>query len=295
MITVDEAFGKFKSRLELSKSEQQDASRRQNTIREFLRGHFDIDRDFLTGSYARHTKTKPLKDVDIFIVLGDEEGNYRTQTPEAILVEIQNSLGSKYGEDKVSLGRRSVKVDFGVNASNNSADGQVMSMEVVPSFSKESYFEIPDRITRNWIPTDPEVHAELATNANQSFSEEWKPLVKMIKKWNETKGKPVKPSFLIEVMALDLFVPPFGGGYPYELKGFFASAEDRISEIWNDPAGLGPPVSDQMVSSQIIEAQRALDEAEEITSRAIRLSKNERQGDALRAWRELFGSLFPLS
>jgi hypothetical protein len=28
-------------------------------------------------------------------------------------------------------------------------------------------------------------------------------------------GKPIKPGFLIEVMALELFVPPFSGGYSY--------------------------------------------------------------------------------
>ena len=32
---------------------------------------FAIDRSFLTGSYARYTKTKPLKDIDIFFVLKD--------------------------------------------------------------------------------------------------------------------------------------------------------------------------------------------------------------------------------
>ncbi len=63
-------------------------------------------------------------------------------------------------------------------------------------------------------------------------------LVKMIKKWNQTNGKPVKPSFLLEVMALEILVPPFSGGYPYELKSFFSTAAERIGEVWADPAGL---------------------------------------------------------
>jgi hypothetical protein len=50
MITIQEAFDKFKSRLELTEGEQADASRRQQQIREYLREQFKIDRDFLTGS-----------------------------------------------------------------------------------------------------------------------------------------------------------------------------------------------------------------------------------------------------
>jgi hypothetical protein len=40
-----------------------------------------------------------------------------------------------------------------------------------------------------------------ATVANDAFSGEWKGMVRMAKSWNRTKDKPVKPSFLIEVMA----------------------------------------------------------------------------------------------
>ena len=117
----------------------------------------------------------------------------------------------------------------------------------------------------------------------------------MIKKWNQTAGKPVNPSFLLEVMALDLFAPPFSGGYPYELKGFFSTAADRISEVWPDPAKLGPAVSDQMDQAKAGVARGALLGAEESVTRAINLAKNGRQGDALQEWRKLFGPLFPLS
>jgi hypothetical protein len=295
MITLSEAFKKFKHRLELTKGEQEDASRRQTEIREYLREHFDIDQDFLTGSYARWTKTKPLKDVDIFFVLGKRERGYRHEKPSVILERFREVLARKCGEDRVSLNRRSVKVDFGVHAIDDTTNDQVMSVDVVPAFEQGSHYEIPDRVTKEWIATDPEVHAELGTTANEAFAEEWKPLVKMVKKWNQTNGESVKPGFLLEVMALELFQPPFAGGYPYEFKGFFATAADRIGEVWNDPAKLGPPVSDQMDEGQVRAARAELSRAEEMVSRAIRLARDGREGDALREWRKLFGPLFPLS
>jgi len=295
MITIADAFKTFKSKLELTEGERKDASRRQSNIREFLRGQFEIEMDFLTGSYARWTKTKPLKDVDILVVLGKNEFEYRHKNPGIILGRFREVLAPKYGESNVSLGRRSVQVDFGVPVVEDSSKDQVMSVDIVPACAMASHYQIPDRQTGEWVATDPEVHAELTTKANRAFSEEWKPLVKMVKKWNETSGKPAKPSFLLEVMALQLFVPPFSGGYPYELKSFFSTAADRIGEGWPDPAGLGPPVSDQMDVPTIQEASTALRRAEETVSRAIRLTNDGRQGDALREWRKLFGPLFPLS
>ncbi len=295
MITVADAFKKFKNHLELTDREQRDASRRQNDIREFLREQFEIETDFLTGSYARWTKTKPLKDVDIFFVLAEEESGYQDKKPNVVLDRFRSVLTRRYGERNVSVGRRSVQIDFGLQAFEDVTEGQVMSVDVVPAFKAGSHYKIPDRVIEQWVATDPEVHAELATKANKAFSEEWKPLVKMIKKWNQTSGKPVKPSFLLEVMALELFVPPFSGGYPYELKAFFSTAADRVGEIWCDPAKLGPPVSDQMDRIRVQQAVTALRKAEEKATHAIRLSQASREGDALREWRTLFGPLFPLS
>lgn len=295
MITVLDAFNKFKSRLELTDREQSDASRRQTEIRELIRGSFQLDRDILTGSYSRWTKTKPLKDVDIFCILGDKERHYRDEAPSVILEEFRKLLATKYGASCVETHRRSVQVDFGVVVVDDDASDQVMSFDVVPAFAKGDDYEIPDTHVSGWIETNPETHKTLGTEANKAFSGEWKPLVKMVKKWNRTNGKPIKPGFLIEVMALELFVPPFLGGYPYELKSFFSTAAERIGETWGDPAKLGPPVSDQMDASRVEEAKRTLRKAEEDVSRAIRLAKEGRNGDSLREWRNLFGPLFPLS
>src|SRR5215831_13103720 len=112
MITVDEAFTKFRSRLELTESEQNDASRRHTEIRDYLKTKFDIERDFLTGSYKRWTKTKPLKDVDIFCVLGAKERHRRDKPPAELLKAFESALAEKYGQRNVSQQRRSVTVDF---------------------------------------------------------------------------------------------------------------------------------------------------------------------------------------
>ena len=81
MITVNEAFETFRQRLELSETERTNASKRHTEVRACIRANFSVDRDCLTGSYDRHTKTKPLKDVDIFFALGEKEKKWRESRP----------------------------------------------------------------------------------------------------------------------------------------------------------------------------------------------------------------------
>lgn len=299
MLTTTDAFRKFRSKLELTQKEQDDASRRQNEIREVMCEAFKIQHDFLTGSYKRWTKTKPLKDVDIFCVLHDDERpKYRDgKGPALLLDEVERVLVKRYGQPNVSKQRRSVTVEF----TDSQDEERVISFDVVPAFTvgdpdKEGHYEIPDKATvKGWTETDPRVHADKATAANQAFSGEWKGMVRMVKAWNRAQGKPVKPSFLLEVMALEILRPPFGGDFPYEFMAFFATTADRIHEEWPDPADLGPPVSDAMDMTACELARRALTTAHHAIRETIELTRSGRQGDALRKYREVFGDQFPYS
>lgn len=295
MLTVTEAFRKFRSKLELTEKEQNDAKRRQNEIRGVIAEAFKLERDFLTGSYKRHTKTKRLKDVDIFCVFHDDERpTYRDgKGPAVILDAVEKVLVKKYGRDKVKRQRRSVSVQFLTDPNDPE---QVMSFDVVPAFEKGDHFEIPDEQAKGgWTETDPTIHADKATAAHAAYGNEWKGMVRMIKRWNREKDKPVKPSFLLEVMALNLLLPPWNGEYPYEFLSFFSTAADRIFEEWPDPAGLGTPVSDGMTDTEKKAARVALQKAADDVRVAINLSARGQNGEALRRYQELFGPLFSMT
>lgn len=292
MITVAEAFETFRQRLELSETERKDAIRRHTDVRECIRAKFEIDRDFLTGSYARHTKTKPLKDVDIFFCLGTKEKHWRDKHPKEVLEAFQKCLGDQFGHDCVEPGRRCVTVEFEKRNPTADEEGKVLSNDAVPAFDLGDCYEIPDCDLGKWIKTNPDKHAELSTEKNKAVGGKWVPLVKMLKRWNRSADKPISPSFLIEVMCLDLVDPPFTN-YPSEIRTFFANALTAVMQDWPDPAGLGPPVSDQMTPQKRQKAIDALRRAEVQAARAVELERQGKIGDALVLWREVMGKYFP--
>jgi hypothetical protein len=295
MLSTGQAFEKFRQRLELSETEQKDAEKRHTEVRSCIRAGFDVTTDFLSGSYRRHTKTKPLKDVDVLFVLGDKEKWRRDKPPIEMLKAFEAQLKKTYtGKDQVEIGRRSVGIEFEKSWYPEDHEGKVLSVDAVPAFECGNDYEIPDKITGTWIKTNPTKHREQATAKNKALDGRWVPLVKMLRAWNRANGKPIKPSFLVEVMAEGLVDAPFSS-YPQEVQNFFAAAEANISRAWPDPAGLGPPVSDQMTPDAVAEARKALQEAQRKVVLASRAEATGRQGDALSIWREVLGDYFPLS
>jgi hypothetical protein len=296
MLSTAQAFEKFRKRLELGDREQADAARRHADVREFIRGGFDVKNDFLSGSYKRHTKTKPLKDVDVMFVLGEKETRRREKPPIETLQAFEQCLKKEYKEEgQVTIGRRAVTVVFEKNYYPEDHDGKVLSIDAVPAFECDGgNYEIPDRITGNWIKTNPGKHKEQATAKNAALDGYWVRLVKMAKGWNRASKMPIKPSFLVEVMAEELVEAPFST-YPNEVRNFLAAMEANVGRVWPDPAGLGPPVSDQMTPEKVAQARKALQEAQRKAALAARAEQTGRQGEALQLWREILGDYFPLS
>jgi len=294
MTKVGDAFATFKSRLEVKPTEQADAIRRQKDVRATVQQAFAVKTDFLAGSYGRYTKTRPLKDIDIFVVLDQAEAHRHKAHPKCVLNDLERCLTDTYGKDQVSRDRRCVTVWFEKRNQTQHEDGKILSLDVVPAFAVGSDYEIPDEQLGTWIKTNPATHGALTTAKNKELSGGWVPLVKMLKSWNRANGKPIQPSFLVEVMALGLVDVPFNT-YPDEARRFFAAASHSVDLAWPDPAGLGPSVSDEMTSTMRETARQKLRAAEALAARAFRAEQLGQDGEAVRLWKEVFGEFFPVS
>ena len=131
MLTLDEAFRKFRSRLELNDREQNNASSRHQEMREHLRGDFALDDDFLTGSYRRLHENEAAEGCrHLLCARGRRKSTTAMSILPTCLTAFEKSLAKKYGSKAVSQQRRSVCVDFGVvvDAEDNT-DYRVVSMD----------------------------------------------------------------------------------------------------------------------------------------------------------------------
>ena len=283
MTYVDDAFLKLKSNLEITQTEQDTAVRRHTMIRDYVTSQWDLIDDFLTGSYRRDTKTKKLKDIDIFVVIDPDgaQAGYRARPPGDVLDALESLLAERWpGAARDGM---AVVITYGT-------DDEVMSINVVPAFDRKGggYF-IPDPAASSWIATNPKRHHELSTAKNAECDGKFVPFVKMIKGINRELGEPVSPSFLLEVMAHALVKAPFGR-YQDETVLFLATAAEHIDERWDDPAGLGGDVNTVMSTGQKLAAAAALRGAQEIAERAVDLEDDGQEHAAYEEWKKLFGN-----
>jgi hypothetical protein len=283
---VDDAFDKLKETLEITKTEEQFAAKRHIAIRDHVRETWDLDDDFLTGSYRRETKTKKLKDVDIFVVLKPDgsQGSLRKKTPTAVLTELKTVLDAKY--DTVTIDQMAATITFG-------SGEDIVSFDVVPAFKRTAAgkgYEIPDTATGSWIATNPKTHHEQSTAKNKDCDGKYVPLIKMVKGINQELGEPVR-SFLLEVMGQCIIKAPFGR-YQDEVRWFLANAADAVLRDWPDPAKLGPNVNTLTISERAV-AQNALNNALAVAEEAIRLEDDGQERAAVEEWRKLFSWRMP--
>ena len=284
---VDDAFENLRQTLEITQTEKNFAKRKHKEIRDHIGSDWDLAADLLTGSYSRETKTKRLKDVDIFVVVNSDgaQSDLRAKAPSRILADLKKLLEEKYSE--VASDGFACTVKFGL-------EDEVASFDVVPAFERSGGdgYEIPDARRGRWIATDPKIHGETTTARNKACGGRFVPFVKMVKGMNREFDEPIKPPFLLEVMAYTLIKEPFGR-YQDEIRWFLASAVDQVTQNWPDPAGLGPDVNDTWDASDRRQAKKTLAEWLEIAEEAIRLEDDGQERAAVEEWRRLFGSRMP--
>ena len=283
MSYVDNAFEKLKTNLEITPTERKLAQTRHRLVRDHIRGSWELIGDFLTGSYKRRTMTKKLKDVDIFVVVDPNgpQAPLANGSGSAAVLALHEVLASRWSD--LDVDDNVVTINYG--------DEDVASYEVAPVFPRKGDgYLMPNGA--DWMDTDPQQQAVLVTAKNKKCEENFVPFVKMVKGINREAGEPVEPSFLFEVMALELVLEPFGK-YRDEIRFFLASVADRLMDDWADPVGIGPDVNEGIPVQQ----RRLLSEVVRgwltVAEEALRLEYEGKERAAVEKWRELFGWRMP--
>lgn len=287
--TIQQSFQKFKENLEITDLQASTVSTRQKNVREVMEAGITVLDSFLTGSYSRSTMIAPLKeaDIDIFIVLDSKyfhHYNGQNGGQAGLLDLVKRTLRKTYTETPdISRNGQAVTIQF-----------TDFIVDVVPGFDRQGGgYLIPNSVNQSWISTDPKKHVEIVTAANKAHSNDFVPLVKMIKAWNKNNGKYFS-SFHLEVLALQILQTVTISDFPSGARYYFDKGRVLITQTNPDPAGYGGDVGSYINTQEKI--QEAATKFELAYNQAIKAEDYANRGhvrDAVDMWIKIFGDYFP--
>jgi hypothetical protein len=288
-MTVAEAFLEFKTELELPDREQSKASTTQQKLRGEISKYLYVPNSFLTGSYSRYTKISPLKDIDVFLVRNDRRTGLATYgngiSPSAALDEVVAAVRMAYPlSAMIEKQNRSVNVEI---------NGTPFGFDLTPAWLRtpDGYW-IPDSDSGNWIPSDPDSHAEKMRKANDAQSGNLKPVIKMVKHWSRNNYDLLR-SFHIELICVDIFSAREIDSYRFGVATVLVNLGRYVGRKMMDPV-YGLSRIDKVLTADEYEQliQRVNYDAENAIA-AIRLEAEGKDYAAIEKWKHIFVRGFP--
>ncbi|MEZ4812781.1 MAG: nucleotidyltransferase [Caldisericia bacterium] len=235
---------------------------------------------FLTGSYVRHTAIHPFNDVDFFIVL--ERENFPDLSPGALLTKVENVLKDVLQKYEICKQSHSVKIEY--------PDG--FSIDVIPAFEKSlDMFEIPEVFEdeeERWINSNPKIHQELLTQANEQFDGKLVPLIKLLKFWKNNKCNILK-SFHLELLVIEIFKNIAFESFSDSIHYFLFEVQKYLQKgTIIDPANSDNYVDDYLGADSVEIINRVKDGLE-ICMEAAEYEDSGLDYKAKEVWNEFFG------
>jgi len=231
--TVDSAFSEFmKDIVNLDPAQSDKAkSSRDNLIANIQ--SFSGDTDFFRtynskflnyGSFAKHTKIRPLDDIDLMICISANDRTFSyhglgTYYMTANQSDIDNGLnmdGTRRLNSTKVINRFISKLadlsDYKKSEMHKNHEAATLKLksydwnfDIVPCFHcNGDFYLIPDGYG-NWKKTDPRIDNNRVTELNVEFNSNLLPLVRLVKYWNKYNATYTLGSYLLESMILNRY------------------------------------------------------------------------------------------
>jgi hypothetical protein len=308
MLSLIEQFTEFLSNIQPNEKRAGFARDIPTKIRDYLKDSEKITtvdpHSRLSGSYARSTAIKEIKDVDILLIIDPsyEDGEDSALKVINMIVDalegLPDELGDKDGyidsDAAIKRQRRSVHICVTVN-------GEEFDLDIVPAIAADGIdkpLSVPDRDLSRWIQSDPLGYGQALSNLNQDLSKKVVPLNKMFKHWRDVQMKYKKPkSYWLECMVfkhakvgrLDIDDSSYGELFLSLLIAIQDDYEDELGKegsvpVVKDPM-LGNNVAKAWTREEFVSFMRRIDESRKIAERAL---DTESEEDAIALWQRLF-------
>ena len=297
MALVDDAFNTYLRRITPPRTQFHAAKRSHHALRTFLEkdDYFGpmVLETFLNGSYARGTAIRPIKDVDVIVVVGRD---WRMVPPDKAMESLRRKLAVRYPERRTLRQRRAVRVTL-----------SDMQLDVLLAHDADAGggLMIPDRRKQRWISTNPKLQLELATALKRATNSNYASLVKLLKAWFASKvAAPDRPaSFVLECGAYHILSASpreYAGALPV---AFARLLQELVRWNWGMTGWFGswtPDVRDPALRDVNVASRWKFGAADRATSRLkLAVEQIERAGRSrweeseVDHWQTVFGLSFP--
>jgi hypothetical protein len=283
--TTADAFNQFKERLALTDSQRKLVKSRRETCRGHLVDAFPSSSDMpvirtkLIGSAERQTIIRPLEDIDVLAVFGEDGGawtRYRRNS-QTFLYRVRDAL-AEYRVETVGARGQAVRLFYKTPP----------HVDIAPVFVRDSGGFLLPAGNGSWLATDPLYADVWLAERDEQLDGKLRPFVRMLRRWNREHSRYFK-SFHLEVMAARFF-RAIGGNSRSALHLFFSNVSVEV----NDPF-TGYSLADYLprLSTRRANAVDSLKSACRHAKAALDAEGPGNHSEAIRQWRIVFGDEFP--
>lgn len=270
------------------------------------------------GSFARHTKIRPLNDIDLMIGLMADGCSYYEHADKITISTMPSTvrLTGYLHDNSDYVNSRKIINSFvaslknvgqydkaEINRNQEAATLKLKSydwnFDIVPCFqtqadnSGNTYYLIPDG-NRHWKKTDPRIDRSKLQELNSRFSGNLLNVIRIVKYWQKRPTMPTMSSYLLETMLLCYYSPRMSCQQwvdleLYDIFTYLASAV--YMPVW-DHKGIQGNINGLSDDDKAkISARCLLDAAQVSEARGYESSENHQASIA--KWREILGNSFP--
>lgn len=282
---VEQRFRRLIENLAVTEVQFQDGLRKQAGVRAVLNrryyDHNDVSANsLLTGSWGKHLRVRPPRDIDVLFVLPWDVytrfeargGNRQSQ----LLQEVRSVLAQTYWQSEMRGDGQVVVVRFAT-----------MPVEVIPAFALDNgqYVICDTSDGGSYRLTDPIAEIAALNQSDGATAGATRRLIRMAKQWQRHCLVPIK-SFILERMAVEFLLRwPHPHNYYYHdwmIRDYFAFILENAGRSAVMPGtGLRVPVDVAWVSKARI--------ALATSRRACEWERASLDHLAEREWKSLFG------
>lgn len=269
----------------------------------------DVIRVIQSGSLARDTNVGPIHDIDLIVVFREQAHQdwNGAGSAESALNYMQVTIGETLQGGLFGLVRDTELRNHVVKSTPTTSIGQLVGLtpgtppiDVMPAIQVGSRLSVPERLTDQWIETDPERLIKMVEARQRQWSN-FNQVVKMIKVWAKNQNLEMK-SLAVEAMVLKYLPKPGifeSMSCTQAVACFFAAASDADITTLEDPTGLSGEIDQNFDYGKLREALKA---GAEDASKAVEAElawKNRHSARELVEhpavhWRKVFGKDFPV-